>query len=130
MSQENVEIVRRGIEVWNRGDMDAFRELHDPDAVLRPVSDWPEQGPFVGRTTLMRFAEQLRDTWDADTMEAISITEVGDRVVFRFVWHGAGHGPEANLEMTDVLTLRKGRICEHELFWDQAEALEAAGLRE
>jgi len=54
MSQENVEIVRRGIEAWNRGDMDAFRELHDPDAVLRPVSDWPEQGPFVGRTTLMR----------------------------------------------------------------------------
>ena len=129
MSQENVEIVRRGIEAWNRGDMDAFRELHDPDAVLRPVSDWPEQGPFVGRTTLMRFAEQLRDTWDADTMEAISITEVGDRVVFRYVWHGAGHGPDANLEMTDLLTLRKGRIWEHELFWDQAEALEAAGLR-
>jgi len=63
-------------------------------------------------------------------MEAISFSDVGDRVVVRFVWHGAGHGPDANLEMTDVLTLCKGRICGHELFWDQTDAVEAAGLRE
>jgi ketosteroid isomerase-like protein len=130
MSEENVEVVRALFEAWNASDSDAVRELHDPDVIMRPVSDWPEQGPFVGRTAVMRFIEQLRETWDVDTMKTIGMTDVADGVVVRFVWHGAGHGPEANLEMTDLLTVRKRRICGHEFFWDHAEAVEAAGLRE
>jgi hypothetical protein len=48
----------------------------------------------------------------------------------RFIWGGVGHGPESNIEATGVYTVRKGRICAIELFWDHAEALEAAGLSE
>jgi hypothetical protein len=33
-----------------------------------------------------------------------------------------------NLEVTNVLMLRKGRIVYQEFFWDHAEALEALGL--
>ena len=54
MSQENVEVVRAGFEAWNAGDMDAFREMHDPDVILRTVEDWPEPGPYVGREAVMR----------------------------------------------------------------------------
>jgi ketosteroid isomerase-like protein len=78
----------------------------------------------------MRFLEQLRNTWDAERLEPISFTDIEDRVAVKFIWHGAGHGPQMNLEMTDVFTVRKGRILGHEFFWDHAEALEAAGLRE
>ena len=35
MSRENVEIVRARFEAWNAGDMDAFRDLLDPDMILR-----------------------------------------------------------------------------------------------
>ena len=130
MSQENVEAVRRGIEAWNAGDMDAFREMHDPDVILRTVKNWPEPGPYVGREAVMRSFEQLRDTWDVETLEVTSdFIDAGDRVVVRFIWRGAAHGPQLNLEMTDVITVRRGRIRGHEYFWDHAEALEAAGLR-
>ena len=47
MSEENVEIVRAAGQAWNAGDMDAFRELHDPDVILRPAKDWPEPGPYM-----------------------------------------------------------------------------------
>src|SRR3954466_3942275 len=98
MSQENVEIARRAFEAWNAGDMKAYRELHDPDVIFRTVEDWPEPGPYIGREAFMRFTEQLRDTWDADTLEAISdFIEAADHVVVRFIWHGAGHGPQPNL---------------------------------
>ena len=40
MSQENVEIVRALFEAWNAGDMEAFRELHDPHVVVRTVEGW------------------------------------------------------------------------------------------
>jgi ketosteroid isomerase-like protein len=131
MSQENVEIVRAFFDAWNTGDMDALREMHDPEVIVRPVEDWPEPGLYVGREAVIRWFEQLRDTWDADAGEPITdFIDAADRVVVRFVWRGAGHGPESNMVFTGVFTVRKGRIRGHEYFWNHAEALEAAGLQE
>jgi ketosteroid isomerase-like protein len=131
MSQENVEIVRAAFEAWNAGDMDAFRELVDPDVIMRGPVGWPEPGPFVGREAVMRGLEQLRETFDADWQELVSdLMGIGDRVAVRTVWHGVGHGPELKQESTVVSTVRKGRIFGLEFFWNHADALEAVGLQE
>ena len=131
MSEENVEIVRALFEAWNAADMDAFGELYDPDVIVRTAEGWPEPGPYVGREAAMRFHEQLRDTWDANTLVPISdFIDAGDRVAVRYIWRGAGQGPDLNMELTLVFTMRKGRIFYQEFFWDHAEALEAAGLSE
>ena len=131
MSQENVEVVRARYEAWNAGDMDAFRELYDPDVIARAPEGWPEPGPFVGREAVMRQWEQQRETFDADTLEPISeFIDAADRVVVRFIWRGVGHGPQANLELTGVYTLRKGRVFGAEFFWDHAEADTILGLSE
>jgi uncharacterized protein len=131
MSQENVEIVRRGFEAWNAGDMDAWRELLDPGVIWRGPEGWPEPGPYAGREAVMRQGEQLRETWDADSFQLISdFIDVGDRVAVRFIWQGAGHGPESNIELTGAYTVRKGRIVALEFFWDHAEALKSLGISE
>ncbi len=131
MSQANVEIAKAALAAWNAGDMDAFRELCDPEIIMRPPERWPEPGPFVGREAVMRQWHQTRETWDADTVEPISdFIDAGDRVVVRQIWRGVGQGPESNIETTNVLTVRKGRIVHQEFFWDHAEALETLGLRE
>jgi ketosteroid isomerase-like protein len=79
----------------------------------------------------MRQFEQMRETWDADALELISdFIDATDRLVVRFIWRGVGHGPEANLELTNVVTVRKGKVFGLEYFWDHAEALEAVGLSE
>src|SRR5919106_817432 len=36
MSQENVEIVRRGHETFNQRDLDAYLAVHDPDVEFTP----------------------------------------------------------------------------------------------
>jgi uncharacterized protein len=131
MSEENVEIVRRGFEVWNTGDMDALRELYDPGIVWRPAEGWPEPGPYVGREAVMRQLEQMRETWDTDNFELISdLIDVGDRVAVRLIWRGVGRGPESNIEVTGIYAVRKGKIFSIEFFWDHAEALETLGLSE
>ena len=48
----------------------------------------------------------------------------------RFIWRGIGHGPESNLELTAVYTVRERRLFYQEYFWDHAKALEAVGLSE
>ena len=129
MSQENVEVARALFTAWNAGNMDALRQLYGPDVIVRAPKAWPEPGPFVGREAVMRQWEQQREIWDADYLEAISdFIDAGDRVVVRFIWHAAGRGPEAGMEMTGVNTVHRGRIVSQEFFWDHAEALEAAGL--
>ena len=131
MSQENVEVVKAAFEAWNTGDMDAHRDLHDPGVIVRTPEGWPEPGPFVGQEAVMGWFEQLRDTWDADSVETISDFIDGcDRVVVRMIWRGVGHGPESAMEWTAAYTVRKGKIFLLEFFWDHAEALEAVGLSE
>ena len=132
MSEENVDVVRAQFEAWNAGDMNALRERYDPDAmIVRGLEGWPEREPRVGREAVMGYFEQLRETWDTDTMEPISeFIEVGDRVAVRVLWRGVGQGPGLNMEFTIVYTLREGRTFYQEHFWDHAEALETLGLQE
>src|SRR6478672_7569037 len=111
MSRENVEIVRATFGTWNADDMDGFRELFDADIAMRSAEGWPEPGPWFGREAVMRQFEQQRATFDADALELISdFLTVGDRVAVRLIWRGAGYGPEANLELTGLYTVRNGRI--------------------
>jgi len=124
--------VARGVfDAWKAGDMDAVRDLYDPNVIVRPMSDWPEPGPWVGREAVMRQWEQMRDAWSADAVEPISeFIDAADRVVVRQMWRGAGRGPDLNMEMTNVFMVRGGRIVYQEFFWDHAEALETLGLGE
>ena len=131
MSQENVEIVRAVLEAWNAPDMDAWRELHDPDVIQRNPEGWPEPGPFVGREAVMRNFEQARALWDTDTIEPTSeFIDTADRVLVRAIWRGVGRGPESHLEFTLIFTVRRGKVFQIEFSWDHAEALEAVGLSE
>jgi ketosteroid isomerase-like protein len=127
----NAEVIRALFEAWNARDMDGVRALYHPDVIVRPTLDWPEPGPFIGRDAFMRQWEQMRDVWNADDLVLIHHSiDVGDRVAVRFVWRGAGQGPESDMEMTGVHTVRSGRIFGQEFFWDHAEALDTLGLEE
>jgi ketosteroid isomerase-like protein len=122
--------VRTYFKVWNAGDMEGVRELYDPDAVMEGVPDWPEPGPFVGRDAVMQQLNRVRAAFDSDSLDLSDLVAVGDRVIVRTGWHGSGRGPQSDMEWTNVITIRDGRIINVQYVWDHAEALEAAGLRE
>lgn len=131
MPHHSVEVARKAIAAWNAGDMDGLRELYDPDAVMRyPASNWPEAGPFLGRDAIMRQFNWLRDTYDADSLHLVGDPlSAGDRVVVRAIWRAAGRGPDTDLEVAWVYTVRRGLIVSAEFFQNHAEALDAAGLQ-
>jgi ketosteroid isomerase-like protein len=49
MSQENVDLVRRGYEALARGDFDALFQVLDPDVEIRDAANFPEAGVYRGR---------------------------------------------------------------------------------
>jgi ketosteroid isomerase-like protein len=132
MSQENVEIVRAGLEAWTARNMEALRETYAEDVVTWPPEGWPEAGPFMGRDTVVGQWEQMRDTWDSDEVEMrASYIDAADRVAVRMVWRGRDDGASTDMgEATGVFTIRNGKVRVAEFFWDHAEALEAVGLSE
>jgi ketosteroid isomerase-like protein len=127
---ENVAIVRRAFDAWNAGDMNALSAVYEDDTIMLPPENWPEPGPFIGRDAVMRQWVHQREIFDADDLEAIGdFITAGDRVLVRFIWHGAGHGPDSNMELSALYTLRGGLVHLTEFFWDHSEALETLGLK-
>ena len=60
MSQENLELVRRRFDAFNRGDLAAMIELTDPDAVWWDRSDDPTGGaPHRGRDACMQHLAEI-----------------------------------------------------------------------
>jgi ketosteroid isomerase-like protein len=130
MSQENVELVLKDLEYWNRGDMDAFASLWDDDVVLRAAEGWPER-VFRGKDAVRSFYEGFADTVGHDSVIE-DLIDAGDVVVTRMRAHmtGVQSGLEGDMRFSLVTTFRNGRVVLSEFFWDHQEALEAAGLRE
>src|SRR5215208_5279419 len=127
MSWANLEVMRRGLKVFEADGLDAWLEQFvAPDAVFIQDASVavPDAGKWFGwdgwRAAVTLWTQEFGD-WDIDA---------ADRVAVRQIWHGVGSGPESSMEMTNVITVRQGRIVYQEFSWDHAEALETLGLRE
>jgi ketosteroid isomerase-like protein len=138
MSQENVEIVGRAFETFNRGGPDAVIEA----GFLSPeiVFDASRAGiPGVGT---LRGQEEVRAFFKEDWFGAFpfeeweiqieQLVDDGDRVIFKSRQQGRGvsSGATAALELGNIFTLHNGVIVQMTLYRRPDEALEAAGLSE
>jgi ketosteroid isomerase-like protein len=132
MSHRNVEIVRAGIEAFNREDWDAVLEYAAPDFVLdmsRAIG--PEQRGIYTVDQLRSFLEDLRGTFESFRIEADEFIDAGERVVVPTTAHAQGRDAiEVKARTASVYTLRDGAVTRMVMYQERQEALEAVGLRE
>ena len=136
MSQANVEIVRRGLEAWQRDDFDSWLATLDPAIEWHTGLERLVEGTesfYRGHDGMRRFWNAYRTEFEDFEVEAQELRDLGDdRVVLlgRFRWRGpaSGIGTESPLGM--VFTIRAGKIIRSVDYFSQQEALEAVGLRE
>ena len=134
MSQENVEVIRRGWEAWLRGDIDALVSEWDTNVVwdTSHFRNWPESA-YYGIEGVRKFLAEWLEVWGEYEIEVEEILPSPDgRVVSLFSHHGKGHqsGVPMDLEMANIATLQGGRVMRIDNYGDRDEALEAAGLSE
>ncbi len=132
MSQENVEIVRRHVEAWNRRDLTAWLASFRPDGEI----DWsrargPLKGVYRGHGELEAFWDAFWSTFEDVQLETHDLTEADSEVVFSNTAHVRGReGIKVLARSTFVYMFENGQITCLRMFQERAEALEAAGLSE
>jgi ketosteroid isomerase-like protein len=129
MSQENVEAFWRSLDVFRRGDFDAWVDEFHYDAEFIPLRA-PIQGAYRGHDGVREFLADNAENFDLFYPAFESARDFGDRVlaIGTIRVRGKGSGAEVEQPMTVVVTYRDGKIARFEAFGDNQEALEATGL--
>jgi ketosteroid isomerase-like protein len=84
MSQENVEILRRGLDAVNRRDGVAWLALCDPELENTPPRDWPESDPIRGSEAVHDFlAIEAQSAWaeEGSPFEYVELIDAGNEKV-------------------------------------------------
>jgi ketosteroid isomerase-like protein len=130
MSAENLEIVRRLHEAFDRGDLETQFELFAPDVEITEWPDAPDSRTYRGHAGVMEAYNSWYEAWEWVRHESVDLVDLGDRVLDAGRTRGKGKGSsvEVSLDAFNVFTLRDGKVVRLEFFTDRERALRAAGL--
>ena len=134
MSQENVKMVRRAFDAWNRGDPAGALEMAADDLVVDfSNSIGPAKGVYRGKQEALDLYTYLFEDFDDVQWDAEEIIDVDDStvvVVNHIRSRGRGSGVEVDVVSAGVNKFSDGKLTSMTLYQSKEEALEAAGLSE
>jgi ketosteroid isomerase-like protein len=133
MSQENVETVRRCVELFNRRDVAEVLELLDPDIELDLSRNIFNPDIYHGHDGIERWRNAVEDVWDDFHGTVEDIIDSDDKVVGAFTMGGKGKesGVEVKMQIFSIWSFRDSKVVRIVGgYRDRSEVLEAAGLSE
>src|SRR6266566_7674162 len=91
MSQENVELVRRAWEAWEREDIEGLFALYDP-AIVWDQTHYSEgiAGVYHGHEGVRHFCRQWLDPFETYWAHAEAFIDAGDNVIVEVRQGGRG----------------------------------------
>jgi ketosteroid isomerase-like protein len=127
MTAENVAVVLRGADLFNRADVDAMMLLWHPDSQYmdhRPIGWEPmnrDQVRELNRSAFTVVADVRRET--------TVVSDPGDSVIclVRFSGHAVEGGGEVELQYAEVTVVRRGLIVRRDIYADVEDALASVG---
>jgi ketosteroid isomerase-like protein len=129
MSHENVELVHRVYDAFNRRDLDDFLAFADPDVELTTRFMEMEGDPFYrGHDGVREWWRTLLAVFPDFSAEVLEVRDFGDSVVIAL--RVRGHGVDSGAPVDEVVwqASKVRNVTWARNFGREAEALEAAGL--
>jgi uncharacterized protein len=133
MSQENVEIVRQALDAVNRRDLETMDACISEEAEFHSVLAASEGRVFRGHQGARDYFAWFDEAFEEFRTEVEEVIDAGeDRVVALVTFTARGRESGVTLDQRNglVITFEGERIVRMDSYFDPAEALEAAGLRE
>jgi ketosteroid isomerase-like protein len=132
MSEENVELVRRSLLAFARGDFETAFAAHDPDTEWRTASDEPDPQTYRGIDGLHELVDTLTELWTDRFSGQQRFEEFIDRGQWVIApWtarlQGKGSGVEIVVYETYAVLVTGGRIARVEEYRTPEEALKQRG---
>jgi ketosteroid isomerase-like protein len=121
---EPVDIARKGIEAYQRGDVDAVFEVATDEVEFIVPDSLANSGTYVGRAGFEAMMRQWDEAWDEFRVDVVELTQEGDAVVVSVVQHGRGRGSGIETRMTAayLMRFRDGRLSQWRLCESPGEA--------
>ncbi len=131
MAQENVELMRRAYDAYNREGITGILEYLDAGVEWRNPVDSPIAGVFVGHEGVVEFQRLTDEVWEEMHFEPVQINELPDGrllAVVRFRFRARGSGMDAEVPFAHLITVHNGKATALSMYTSEAAALQAAGL--
>jgi ketosteroid isomerase-like protein len=136
MSRENVEFVREAYAAFNRGGPEALIGKYWADDFVWDVTEMGFPGPGVYRAPdeVRAFFDEWFEVFGFDEwhIEVERLIEHGEQVVafVRQRGRASASATPAEMEMTQICSLRDDKVFRVQVYLDRQQALEAVGLSE
>jgi ketosteroid isomerase-like protein len=141
MSRENVEVVRRAYDSFNRwGERPAHapsfgaevEDLLHPDVEFHTYANSPEAGTYRGRGAVIEYNRRLFEQFKSVRIELEDFVPMQDWVVVVSRQHAIPKTGQSSLvvQVVEAWRIEDGLLAERHTYSNRAEALEAVGLRE
>jgi ketosteroid isomerase-like protein len=133
MSQEDVDLVRRGFEHF-LANGDLLEETTDPDFVwdMSTFHNWPDQQVYEGIDGARTFLRDWTEAWDDWKLEVEEYLDAGDGdvlVILRQSGTAKTSGLRVDMHFAQLFTVVDGKQNRMRMYASREEGLEAAGIR-
>jgi ketosteroid isomerase-like protein len=133
MSQENVELAYRGLDAYNRRDIEALLETLDPEVEWSPafpVLLGGDGSAYLGHEGIREMFRDFDDVLDEIHVNYSEVRDLGDQVIAigRIRTRGKASGAATESPFGSVTDFKEGKAVRVRTFLDPQKALEAAGL--
>jgi ketosteroid isomerase-like protein len=133
MSRENVELVRRGLEIFNSGDIERILSFTGADFEIEvPPGLSAEPDTYRGPEGVRRYFRSFDEAMDEVHFQADRFWDAAEAVVVDALVTARGKQTAIPVEQraAQLWTIRGGRVIRIRAYASLSEALETVGLAE
>lgn len=131
VTPDEVELVRRGYEIWNQGDVARLAELcFAEDIEYQNSPEWPGQRVYRGSDEVARFLrEEVAEIIGLEGVRIERMDVIGDEILIAM--QAQARGTQSGIEIGEVplfhlARMSDGKVARVRVYLDEEQAREAA----